>query len=128
MKMINFNSDVLYTKTNEWAKNFNNIIRVGIDDYSQSSLGDIVYIEISGVGTHVTAGKSFGSIEATKSVCDINAPVSGEIISVNQAVIASPGIINSDPFGEGWLVEIRPENISELDSLMDSEAYKKFIR
>ena len=126
--MIVFKDDVVYTGSNEWAKNIDGIIRVGIDDYSQSSLGDIVYAEISPVNTHVSAGKSFGSIEATKSVIEINAPVSGVIVRVNDAVIKSPQLINHDPFGEGWLIEIEPENIAELDALMNAEAYKHFIR
>ncbi|MBR0249923.1 MAG: glycine cleavage system protein GcvH [Synergistaceae bacterium] len=126
--MIVFRDDVLYTSSNEWAKNIDGIIRVGIDDYSQSSLGDIVYAELSPVNTHVSAGKSFGSIEATKSVIEINAPVSGVIVRVNDSVIDSPQLINHDPFGEGWLIEIEPENISELDTLMNAEAYKDFIR
>lgn len=126
--MIVFRDDVLYTSSNEWAKNLDGIIRVGIDDYSQSSLGDIVYAELSPVNTHVSAGKSFGSIEATKSVIEINAPVSGVIVRVNDSVINSPQLINHDPFGEGWLIEIEPENISELDTLMNAEAYKDFIR
>ena len=128
MHMIKFESNVLYTKTNEWAKNFGEIIRVGIDDYSQSSLGDIVHVEIADEGTHVVSGKSFGVIEATKSVSDINSPVSGVIVRVNPAVKESPAILNHDPFGEGWIAEIKPENISELDSLMNAEEYKRFIR
>lgn len=125
--MIIFKNDVLYTNSNEWAKNSEGIIRAGIDDYSQSSLGDIVYVEISPVNTHVTAGKSFGSIEATKSVVEINAPVSGVIVRVNDAVIKSPQLVNHDPFGEGWLIEIEPENISELDSLMNADTYRNFV-
>ena len=126
--MIVFRDDVLYTSSNEWAKNLDGIIRVGIDDYSQSSLGDIVYAELSPVNTHVSAGKSFGSIEATKSVIEINAPVSGVIVRVNDSVMNSPQLINHDPFGGGWLIEIEPDNISELDTLMNAEAYKDFIR
>ena len=125
--MLNFNNDVKYTKSNEWAKKFENFIRVGIDDYSQSSLGDIVHVEISEIGTHVEAGKPFGKIEATKSVSDINSPVSGVITKINNEVIENPGIINIAPFDEGWLIEIDPENISEFDALMDSGEYKKFI-
>ncbi|MBQ9574269.1 MAG: hypothetical protein IJR27_03220, partial [Synergistaceae bacterium] len=92
-----------------------------------SSLGDIVHVEIKGSGTHVTAGKSLGSIEATKSVSDINAPVSGVISRVNAEVIKSPAIINIDPFGEGWIAEIIPDDISELNGLMNSSDYKSFI-
>lgn len=130
--MTEFKSDVLYTKSNEWAKNFGEIIRVGIDDYSQSSLGDIVHVEVADEGTHVVSGKSFGVIEAAKSVSDINSPVSGVIVRVNPKVKESPAILNIDPFGEGWIAEIKPENISvkttELDTLMNADEYKRFIR
>lgn len=119
-----FDTKVLYTKSNEWVKKFDNFVRVGIDDYSQSSLGDIVYIELKKAGTYVKAGEAFGSLEATKAVSDINSPVSGIILRVNQKAIDSPEIVNSDPFGEGWLAEIEPENISELDELMNVEDYK----
>lgn len=125
--MITFNENVLYTKSNEWAEKIDDVVRMGIDDYSQSSLGDIVHVEISGSGTHVTAGKSLGSIEATKSVSDINAPVSGVISRVNSEVLNSPAIINIDPFGEGWIAEIIPDDISELNGLMNSSDYKSFI-
>ena len=126
--MITFDQNVLYTKSNEWARKINDVIRVGIDDYSQSSLGDIVHIEVSAPDSRVTFGKSFGSIEATKSVCDIIAPVSGVILQVNNEVLKSPHLINSDPFGEGWIAEIQPDDISELSSLMTPEAYERFIR
>ena len=125
--MIHFQNDVLYTRSNEWAKKFNDVIRAGIDDYSQSSLGDIVHVEISPEGTHVMAGKPFGTIEATKSVSEINSPVTGVILRVNPEVLTSPAILNIDPYGEGWLAEISPENPAELDSLMTPSAYKSFI-
>ena len=125
--MIHFQNDVLYTRSNEWAKKFNDVIRAGIDDYSQSSLGDIVHVEIAPEGTHVMAGKPFGTIEATKSVSEINSPVTGVILRVNPEVLTSPAILNIDPYGEGWLAEISPENPAELDSLMTPSAYKSFI-
>lgn len=125
--MIHFQNDVLYTRSNEWAKKFNDVIRAGIDDYSQSSLGDIVHIEIYPEGTHVMAGKPFGTIEATKSVSEIHSPVTGVILHVNPEILESPGLVNIDPYGEGWLAEISPDNPAELDSLMTSSAYKSFI-
>ena len=125
--MIHFQNDVLYTPSNEWAKKFNDVIRAGIDDYSQSSLGDIVHIEIFPEGSHVMAGKPFGTIEATKSVSEINSPVTGVILRVNPEVLTSPAILNIDPYGEGWLAEISPDNPAELDSLMTSSAYKSYI-
>ncbi len=126
--MITFDKNVRYTKSNEWARKIDDVIRVGIDDYSQSSLGDIVHIEVIAPLSNVTAGKSFGSIEATKSVCDIIAPISGIILRVNDEVIKSPQLINSDPFGQGWIAEIKPSDVSELDGLMTSEEYENFIR
>ena len=126
--MIEFKNNLLYTKNNEWAEKINNFVRVGIDDYSQKSLGDIVHVEICKVGTHLRAGDSFGSIEATKSVSEIIAPISGIIAKVNDSIKDSPEIINLDPFGDGWLVEFEPENLSELDDLMSLDEYKKFLR
>ena len=125
--MIHFPNDVLYTRSNEWAKKFNDVIRAGIDDYSQSSLGDIVHIEIYPEGSRVMAGKPFGTIEATKSVSEIHSPVTGVILHVNPEIIKSPGLVNIDPYGEGWLAEISPDNPAELDSLMTSSAYKSYI-
>ncbi|MBQ9418971.1 MAG: glycine cleavage system protein H [Synergistaceae bacterium] len=125
--MIDFRDDVFYTKTNEWAKRFGDVVRAGIDDYSQASLGDVVHIEAAESGTRVEAGKSFGAIEATKSVTEINAPVSGTITRVNDEVMKAPGLINLAPFDEGWIAEIKPDNFSDLDLLMNAAAYKKFI-
>ena len=126
--MITFKENLLYTKNNEWAENRGEVVRVGIDDYSQASLGDIVHIELPKNGTHVLAGQAFGEIEATKSVSSINAPVSGVVVRVNEAVKDSPSLVNIDPFGEGWLAEIDPENLSELSDLMDINAYREYIR
>ncbi|MBQ7215054.1 MAG: glycine cleavage system protein GcvH [Synergistaceae bacterium] len=126
--MITFKENLLYTKNNEWAENRGEVVRVGIDDYSQASLGDIVHIELPKNGTHVLAGQAFGEIEATKSVSSINAPVSGVVVRVNEAVKDSPSLVNIDPFGEGWLAEISPENFSELAGLMDVDTYREYIR
>lgn len=120
--------DVLYTTENEWAKILDDVIRVGIDDYSQSSLGDIVHAEIFPEGTHVIAGKPFATIEATKSAIEINSPVTGSISRINPQILKLPGIINLDPYGEGWLAEISPDNPSELDSLMTPQQYRAFIQ
>lgn len=125
--MITIPENLLYTRSNEWAEYLDALIRTGIDDYSQSSLGDIVHIEIYPEGTHVMAGKPFGTIEATKSVSEIHSPVTGVILHVNPEIIKSPGLVNIDPYGEGWLAEISPDNPAELDSLMTPSAYKSFI-
>ena len=123
-----FNADVRYTKTNEWARRQGEYVRVGVDDYSQSALGDVVALSLPETGTPVTAGAAFGSIEATKTVSDLNAPVSGRVAAVNRAVVENPGLVNSDPFGEGWLIEIEPENPAEMDALMDAETYRAWLR
>ncbi|MBQ9904070.1 MAG: glycine cleavage system protein H [Synergistaceae bacterium] len=125
--MIEFRDDVRYTESNEWAKFFDGVVRVGIDDYSQSSLGDVVHVEIIGKGRRVTAGQPLGSIEATKSVSEINAPVSGVITLVNDEAVKNPAILNIDPFGEGWLAEISPDDPDEINSLMTQLEYKAFI-
>ena len=125
--MITIPENLLYTRSNEWAESLDALIRTGIDDYSQSSLGDIVHIEIFPEGSRVMAGKTFGTIEATKSVSEIHSPVSGVILHVNPEILESPGLVNIDPYGEGWLAEISPDNPEELDSLMTPSAYKSFI-
>jgi len=119
---------VLYTRSNEWAKRVGDVVRVGIDDYSQASLGDVVHVELADVGIRVHAGEAFGEVEATKSVSSINAPVSGVIVRVNESVKAIPALVNSDPFGAGWLAEIVPNDFSELSGLMDVNAYREYIR
>ena len=124
---MKFESDLRYTRFNEWAKKTENLVRVGIDDYSQSSLGDIVYVEISEAGKQVKSGDILGRIEATKSVTDIISPVSGLVVKVNSLVLEKPATINLDPFGEGWLAEIQAEKLSEYEELMTLEEYKKFI-
>ena len=123
-----FSAEVRYTKTNEWARLCGQTVRVGIDDYSQSALGDVVALSLPEAGTSVTAGAAFGSVEATKTVSDLNAPVSGRVAAVNPAVVEDPGLVNADPFGEGWLLEIEPSNPAELDALMDAETYKAWLR
>ena len=128
--MIYFEQNFYYTRTNEWAeKRGDENIRVGIDDYSQAALGDIVYVELpQEAGADIKAGDVFARIEATKSVSEIKAPVSGKIIDINQELEAQPGIINFDPFGAGWLVDIKANDLSELDKLLSADAYKNYLK
>ncbi|MBR1417560.1 MAG: glycine cleavage system protein GcvH [Synergistaceae bacterium] len=128
--MIYFEPNFYYTRTNEWAeKRGDENIRVGIDDYSQAALGDIVYVELpQEAGADIKAGDVFARIEATKSVSEIKAPVSGKIIDINQELEAQPGIINFDPFGAGWLVDIKANDLSELDELLSADAYKNYLK
>jgi glycine cleavage system H protein len=119
--------DLKYTREHEWARVEGNRATVGITDYAQDALGDIVYVDIPPPGTAVTAGQRFGEVESTKSVSDIYSPVSGTIASRNDGLDKNPEIINSDPYGRGWLVVVEVSNPAELEGLMDAEAYTKLV-
>ncbi len=119
--------DFRYTKEHEWIKVSGNTGTIGITDYAQHELGDIVFAELPAAGTKVTAGKLFGTIESVKAVSEIYAPVSGEVIEPNAALSATPETVNSDPHGAGWLIKIKLDNPTEVSSLMDATAYQAFI-
>ena len=119
--------DLEYTKEHEWARLEGGVVRVGITHYAQDSLGDIVYVDLPGPGTQVSAGQAFGEVESTKSVSDIYSPVSGSISERNARLEESPEIANQDPYGEGWMVTIEPTNVSELDGLLSAADYQAFI-
>ena len=124
--MSNFPAELSYTSEHEWvsALTAEGTVRVGITDHAQDALGDVVYVDLPSVGDSVAAEESFGEIESTKSVSDLFAPISGEIVAVNETLEDDPAQVNSDPYGEGWIVEIRPENADDLANLLDAEAYK----
>ncbi|WP_294661247.1 glycine cleavage system protein GcvH [Rothia mucilaginosa] len=124
--MSNVPAELSYTSEHEWvsALTAEGIVRVGITDHAQDALGDVVYVDLPSVGDSVAAEESFGEIESTKSVSDLFAPISGEIVAVNETLEDDPAQVNSDPYGEGWIVEIRPENADDLANLLDAEAYK----
>jgi glycine cleavage system H protein len=115
-----------YVENHEWAKLDGNNVRVGITDYAQDALGDIVYVELPDVGRELTAGEAFGEIESTKSVSDVYAPVAGTVVEVNSALDDNPEIINSDPYGKGWMLVLETAPGTTLDGLMDASAYEKF--
>ena len=116
--------DLRYTNDHEWAKvTEGNIVRVGITDYAQSSLGDIVFVSVHEVDSTVEAGDTFGEVESTKSVSDLYAPVAGAVVARNEALDDQPDLVNSDPYGDGWIAEIEVDDLSVLDSLLDAEAY-----
>jgi glycine cleavage system H protein len=119
--------DLLYTEKHEWVKVDGDTATIGITDYAQTQLGDIVYLEIKPAGTEVVRMSPMGTIEAVKAVSDIYAPVSGEILEVNDATSASPEVIKSSPYGEGWMVKIKLSDPGELDSLLKPEKYKELI-
>jgi|SRR6202790_2233211 len=120
-------NDYRYTKDHEWIKVSSETGTIGITDYAQHELGDVVFVELPAVGTHIAAGKIFGTIESVKAVSEIYAPVSGEVIETNTALTKAPEIVNSDPHGAAWLVKIKLSNPAEVSSLMDAAAYQAFI-
>ncbi|HEX6682095.1 MAG TPA: glycine cleavage system protein GcvH [Candidatus Limnocylindrales bacterium] len=117
--------ELRYTAEHEWVRDSGDgaPVRVGITDFAQDALGDIVYVQLPEVGSQATAGDSFGEVESTKSVSEIYAPISGEVTAVNQAVADNPELINSDPYGEGWLVEVRPADPAAVSGLLDAQGY-----
>ena len=124
--MSNVPAELSYTSEHEWvsALTAEGTVRVGITDHAQDALGDVVYVDLPSVGDSVAAEDSFGEIESTKSVSDLFAPIAGEIVAVNEGLEDDPALVNSDPYGEGWIVEIRPENADDMANLLDAEAYK----
>jgi glycine cleavage system H protein len=116
--------DLKYTAEHEWVKAGEGPVRVGITDFAQDALGDIVYVQLPEVGSAVRAGDACGELESTKSVSDLFAPVNGTVTAVNEALADQPDLINSDPYGEGWLLDIQVEDAAEVEALMDAEAYQ----
>lgn len=119
--------DLKYTKEHEWAKIEGDIATIGITDFAQSELSDIVYVELPAIGTLVEQMQPFGSIEAVKTVADLYAPLTGEVIEVNEELEVNPGIINEDPYGLGWMIKIRITNPEEIQNLLSPEEYRKLI-
>ncbi|MEJ6799161.1 MAG: glycine cleavage system protein GcvH [Crocinitomicaceae bacterium] len=124
---MNIPAELKYTKDHEWVRVEGDIATVGITDFAQSELGDIVYIEIETEGETLDAEEVFGSIEAVKTVSDLFMPISGEIIEFNADLESSPETVNTDPFGNGWMVKIKLSDSSQINSLMDAEAYGSLI-
>jgi glycine cleavage system H protein len=122
-----FPPDLHYTPEHEWVRDGNDAVRVGITAYAQEALGDIVFVNLPEVGTDVSAGDALGEVESTKSVNDIYAPVAGTVTAVNSSLDEHPDLVNSDPYGEGWLVEIRPADASAAASLLDADAYQETL-
>jgi glycine cleavage system H protein len=124
---MNVPSDLKYTKDHEWIKVDGDKATVGITDYAQGELGDVVYVELPEEGAEVSMNETFGSIEAVKAVADLFSPVSGEVIEINEAVQDEPEKVNQDPYGSGWMAKITLSNPDELSQLMDAAAYEKHI-
>ena len=119
--------ELKYTNDHEWAHEEGEVLVIGITDYAQDSLGEIVYIELPSEGDEITKGDPFGAVESTKAVSDLYAPVSGDVVEVNEVLLDSPETINSDPYGEGWMIKVKVYDPGELDELMDFEGYTDFV-
>lgn len=124
---MNFPENIKYTSEHEWIRLEGDVAYVGITDYAQDQLGDIVFVDIQTVGETLNAGDVFGTIEVVKTISDIFLPVGGEVLEQNEALADQPELVNQDPYGEGWLVKIKPADDADFDSLLSAEDYKKLI-
>ncbi|MGV0850214.1 glycine cleavage system protein GcvH [Mycolicibacterium phlei] len=124
-------ADLYYTEEHEWVlRTGDDTVRVGITDYAQSALGDVVFVQLPDVGAEVTAGESFGEVESTKSVSDLYAPITAKVIAVNGDLEGSPELVNSDPYGEGWMIELQADAASlseQLGQLLDADGYRATV-
>ena len=124
---MNIPEELIYTEEHEWVKLDGNIATVGITDFAQSELGDIVYLEIDTLDSEIDSNDVFGTVEAVKTVSDLFMPVNGKVIEVNSSLEDNPEVVNDDPYGEGWIIKIEVSNPSDIDALMSSEEYKNLI-
>ena len=124
---VNVPDDLRYTTDHEWVKVEGDKVRIGITDYAQDALGDVVFVQVPSVGASVKANDSFSEVESTKSVSDIYAPVTGEVVEVNEDLGDSPERLNEDPYGDGWICVLSVADAAELDGLLDAEAYRALI-
>ncbi len=124
---MEFPEELKYTEEHEWVLVEDDVATIGISDFAQDALGDVVFVELPEVGTVLDAGKTFGVVESVKAVSDIYAPISGEVIEINEELPDTPELINTSPYEDGWMVKIRMSNPAEAEDLMDAEAYQEFI-
>ena len=124
---MNFPQNLKYTNEHEWIRVEGDIAYVGITDYAQEQLGDIVFVDIPTVGETLEANETFGTIEVVKTISDLFLPVAGEVLEQNESLEENPELVNKDPYGEGWLIKIKPAADADFDSLLDAEAYKTLI-
>jgi glycine cleavage system H protein len=124
---MNYPDNLKYTKDHEWVRVEGDMVYVGITAYAQHELGDIVYVEIETEGETLQSEEVFGTVEAVKTVSDLFMPISGEVVEINEALADAPETVNADPYGEGWMIKVKLTNASELDALMDADAYKELI-
>ena len=126
--MANVPEDLHYSKDHEWVRADGNVATIGITDYAQNSLGDVVYVELPKVGDEFATNESFGSVESVKAVSEVFTPVAGEVTEINEELNDTPEKVNSDPYGEGWMIKIRMTNPGEVDSLLTAAEYEDFTK
>ena len=119
--------DLRYTQEHEWARSEGDVIRVGITHYAQDALGDVVYVDLPTPGARLEQGQPFGEVESTKSVSDLYAPITGTVVERNEELDERPDLVNSDPYGQGWMVTIRPDEPGQVDALLEPQAYRTHI-
>ncbi len=124
---MEFPEELKYTEEHEWILVEEEIVTIGITDYAQDSLGDIVFVELPEVGATLEAGKPFGVVESVKAVSDIYAPVSGEVVEINEELVGAPEVINTSPYEDGWMIKIKLSDTSQLSDLLDADEYQEFI-
>lgn len=124
---MTYPEDVRYTREHEWARLENGVVTIGITSYATDQLGDVVFVELPEAGRKLEAGKSFGVVEAVKTVSDLYAPVSGEVTEVNGALADNPALVNQEPYGEGWMIRVRPADANDVNKLLASGDYEKLI-
>ncbi len=120
--------DRRFTKDHEWARTEGGLVRVGITDYAQDALGDVVFVELPAVGASFEAGEEFGTVESVKAVSELFMPVGGEVVAVNDALADAPEKVNQDPYNEGWMLQVKPADASAVDALMDQAAYLEMLK
>tara|TARA_B100000809_G_scaffold38098_1_gene33342 strand:- start:33756 stop:34136 length:381 start_codon:yes stop_codon:yes gene_type:complete len=125
---MNLPDNLKYTKDHEWIKVDGDVLTIGITDFAQSELGDIVYVDVDTLDEVVEANEVFGSVEAVKTVSDLFMPVTGEVIEFNEGLEDAPEVVNSDAYGEGWMIKVRITDVSQIDNLLDATSYKKLIQ
>ncbi|MCP3895740.1 MULTISPECIES: glycine cleavage system protein GcvH [Bacteroides] len=124
---MNFPQNVKYTKEHEWIRLEGDVAYVGITDYAQEQLGDIVFVDIPTVGEELAADEVFGTIEVVKTISDLFLPIAGEILDQNEALEDNPELVNKDPYGEGWLIKLKPADVADMDNLLDAETYRAVV-
>ena len=119
--------DLKYSKDHEWVRVANGVATIGITEFAQKQLGDIVYVETPKLGEVLSQNDSFGTIESVKAVSELYSPLSGELVVINQEVVDSPELVNEDPYGDGWIIQVRPSNLSELENLLSAQEYEAMV-